>query len=131
MNDKKYEMYRITKEFSWKERCGIKPGCTMDGVSDTDVFLQGSFDSLQEAMDVLKHKDTYISELSSPVGKYFVVEEYFVSENFDSEDYEIRGWSGLSIKVYDEDTDELIGIYNNWEDAEKVSLSRENTYMEY
>ena len=116
---KKYELKKCSAEFAWKERKEIKEGCTM---YDVEPERLGEFESLEKAEEELAKYKTEISQS----GGLFSVTEYMIQENEYNEGEWINGgdiwsFSKMEIEVVDNETLELIGTAENYEEAEKIA----------
>lgn len=76
----KYEIMRITREISYKDRHEIKEGCTLDQSNQEPKIIK-SFDGKDEALEALKSYQSDIQKLSGGAGPYYSVTEYYVEEN--------------------------------------------------
>ena len=131
---KKYDLKKIEMEVSYKNRSIIKEGCTcgadFDG-SDWEVIEQ--FEDKEKAIEEINKYKTEISES----GNTFRVTEYSLEENEYDEDGElIEGgntwwYSKMEIKVIDNTTNETVGIFDNYADAENEQCNLEDAYISF
>ena len=82
---RKYELRSASVEV--RKFSDIKEGCTCSvDLQNQDYFLIKSYDDKEEALKELKKYNTTISTLSDHLGRYYLVEEFFVEENEYDED---------------------------------------------
>ena len=117
----KYEIVMKRTEISFKDRKNIKEGCTSDAQDPEQIK---SFDTLEEAREVLKKYETSIRKLSNHSLSYYKVEEYMIEENEYDEDGEfisggdIWGVTKMKIAVNDRDSYETVATFDNYAEAE-------------
>lgn len=92
------------------------------GMYDVEPERLGEFESLEKAEEELAKYKTEISQS----GGLFSVTEYMIQENEYNEGEWINGgdiwsFSKMEIEVVDNETLELIGTAENYEEAEKIA----------
>lgn len=122
----KYEIKKGIVEVAYKDRLEIKEGITIDYSNyDQEPEIIGSFDSLEEAEKELSKYESCIS----PYGHYYLVEEYYIEEveyayDEDFEEYRqecsngTHSFSNFKIELTEKPSYNVLGIYDNMEDAE-------------
>ena len=120
---KKYDLFKDSIEVSWKNRKMIRKGVTFNG-EDRYPKKVASFDDLEQARHELQKYESSITELSSPFGKYYRVEEYYIEENYyddETGDWEDGGdvwdYSNISIQLVEIPGFNTLAVYDNMEDA--------------
>jgi hypothetical protein len=122
---KKYELLKDSIEVSWKNRKMIREGVTFDG-ADRNPEKVASFDDLDQARLELQKYESSITELSSPLGKCFRVEEYFIEENHYDDEGEwegggdVWGYSKMSIQLVEIPGFNTLAVFNNMDFAESA-----------
>lgn len=120
---KKYEVKKDSIEVSYKNRKQIKQGVVLS-VNDSNPEVIFSCEELEDARRKLKDCKSSIVELSSGVGKYYLVEEFYIEENIYDEDGDwvesgdILEFSKISIELVEKPSYETIAIFDNMADAE-------------
>lgn len=124
---KKYEIYYNTIELPHKKADLIKPGVTIDAATDIYPEKISSHDTLEEAKEMLKVYCTTIQNFSS--NHHYFIEEYYVEENEYDDDGDWVECGGIweftqpEIELINNDTGEILGIYNNYVDARKAYMA--------
>ena len=119
---KKFEIRKASAEIKMKDRLSIAEGCAYEIDEEPKVIIS-DFTSLAAATELLGRYKSTIAELSSPVGRYYLVEEYYIEGNeYDDDDEWIGGgdvwsFSPMTISVVDDETDEVVQSFNNMKDA--------------
>lgn len=136
---RKFDVFKNSVEISWKDRSQVVEGCSVN-TCDSDPLLIKSCDTLEEAIEEVNAFTTNISKLSGCLEEYFIVEEVYAEENVyddDDSDYiveslDVHAVSKMVIKVFDDDTNELLGTFNNWMQAEKFASDYDGeTWIDY
>lgn len=134
---KKFELKKQSIEIKWKDRYNISEGCSVDHDRDQFDELVKSFDTKEEALTELQKYTTGITELSSAIGKYYLVEEYYVEENTYDEDgdFESGGdileFSKIKIEVTKKPKYETVGVFDNMKDAEDCLNDLEEGFISF
>lgn len=116
----KYILYKNDREI--KNAREIKVGCTLDNDNDFSVILE-QYDNKDKVLNFLKQKDNRTSVIN--YGKYYLVEEYYVTEaEVDNNgniicEYGIVEYSNIEIKVIT-NKGKLLGIVDNYIEAEEI-----------
>ena len=114
---KKFEIRKSSAEI--RNKLDIAEGCTY--LIDEDPKIINTYDSIEEARKFLASLKTSISEYSSPIGKIYSVEEYYIEENEYDEDGEwvsggdVWDYSPITIRV---ECGENVKTFNNMKDAD-------------
>ena len=113
---KKFEIRKASAEI--RNRLDIAEGCAR--AIDEEPETMNTYDSIEEARKFLAGLKTSISELSSPIGRYYLVEEFYIEENEYDEDGDwVSGgdvWQFSPINITVECGEES-KTFNNMKDA--------------
>lgn len=120
-----YNLMKDSVEIDYKRRAQIAEGVAVD--SECGAEIVKTFATETEALKALNEYSTEVRELSSSAGAYYLVTEYYIEEAiYDDEGEWIDGGdviahTPLKVAVYDDETDEVIGTFNNYRDAERAA----------
>ena len=122
---KKFELRKNSIEVSWKNRKTIKEGITTTQ-DDQYPEIVKSFDNLEDAKNELQKYKSNIRELSGGVGKYYLIEEYYIEENTYDKDGEwleggdIWEFSKIIIELVEKPSYDTLATFDNMEEAEEA-----------
>ena len=106
-----FELRKRHKEIRYKDRSDIKEGCTAEEESD----IVKTFNDEQEALEELEDYKTEIERFKLSDGTRFLVTEYYIAHGDDIVEY-----SKMEIELIEKPSYETIGVFNNYQDAEKA-----------
>lgn len=121
----KFEIKENTREISYENRTEIKAGCTLRQNNQEPIMIK-SYDSKEQALEVLKEYKTDIRELSGTAGTYYSITEYYVEENeYDKDGEWVSGgdiweFSKMTIELVKKPSCDTIEFFDNYEEAEKA-----------
>ena len=127
---RKYELKKADIEIKYRDRKNICPGCTQNQ-EELDSEIIATFTDKKTALEELEKYSSSIREMSG----YFLVEEYYVEENeYDESNEWIGGgdiweFSEMKIEVVTKPNYEVVGVFNNYADAEKAVFGYDDAYI--
>ncbi|MCM1219779.1 MAG: hypothetical protein NC548_35300 [Lachnospiraceae bacterium] len=120
MKEIKYEIIRKIAEFGNSEKYDIVRGCTLNR-GDSEVMEE--FGCKQDAVMGLQKYYTKVVKIfeGGTKGNCYMATEYFALEsryeNGKCVDSEVLGVSSFHVYILDEDSNQVIGSYDNYGDA--------------
>ena len=120
---KVFEIYNASTELKFNEVKKLRAGVTQE---QADIYADkiSVHETLEEAREMLKAYSTTIQKF--PSNRVISVNEYYIEENEYDEDGDwisggdIWEFTQPEIKLVNNDTDEVMGTFNNYEDALKA-----------
>ena len=131
---KQYDVERYEVVVPYKNRGVLESGYALvNGPCEHIGYLE-NFDNREDALEALKKYEPTLEERRTHRGTEFVLTEYAVEEVELDEDGDPSGSVGLidtlevTFKVINDDTDEVIGEFRSYRDAEKAMKAYEDEH---